>query len=322
MATTAWPLPGGICGTPWRALPSVTLPLAPHTPAFTPGWLKGGPQTRGQRGQSRSAPVDPSVPSAWLQGSAEPQQPGGGHGGGEGREGVKQSWEGGWGGLRMWTWGTTRHSSPCPGPPAPSHTCWPGSLWSQHGATAPSSPADWMPRLGGHPCWGALQNTVSGKQEAGKTRVRHSSPSARLSNSPQLPLRVLPRGLQGCARLSRDPSSATTPVLDADGKALGLGRPLADEVGAAGMGLEQVVCLLPLHVACKPTGRGQNQEAARQGGGGQAGGVMAQEEGERGLAHGVPTRTGRGAWHMAWPQGQERGQPLSQEGDPDAVLAS
>lgn len=40
--------------------------------------------------------------------------------------------------------------------------------------------------------------------------------------------------------------------LDADGKALSLGWPLTDQVGAADVGLQQVVRLLPLHVPCKP----------------------------------------------------------------------
>lgn len=44
-------------------------------------------------------------------------------------------------------------------------------------------------------------------------------------------------------------------VLDAYGEALGLGRPLPDQVGPTGVGFEQVVCLLPLHVACKPRDR-------------------------------------------------------------------
>lgn len=44
--------------------------------------------------------------------------------------------------------------------------------------------------------------------------------------------------------------------LNADGKALGLGRPLPDQVGAADVRLEQVVCLMPLHVPCKPEPRG------------------------------------------------------------------
>lgn len=42
-------------------------------------------------------------------------------------------------------------------------------------------------------------------------------------------------------------------VLDADGEALRLGRPLPDQVGPAGVRLEQVVRLLPLHVARKPS---------------------------------------------------------------------
>lgn len=44
--------------------------------------------------------------------------------------------------------------------------------------------------------------------------------------------------------------------LNADGKALGLSRPLPDQVGATDVGLEQVVSLLPLHVPCKPESRG------------------------------------------------------------------
>lgn len=46
-------------------------------------------------------------------------------------------------------------------------------------------------------------------------------------------------------------------ILDAYGEALSLSRPLPDQVGPAGVGFEQVVCLLPLHVACKPGGTGR-----------------------------------------------------------------
>ena len=41
-------------------------------------------------------------------------------------------------------------------------------------------------------------------------------------------------------------------LLDADSEALSLGWTLSDEVGPAGMRLEQVVRLLPFHVASKP----------------------------------------------------------------------
>lgn len=47
-------------------------------------------------------------------------------------------------------------------------------------------------------------------------------------------------------------SAPRSHILDAYGEALGLGWPLPDQVGPAGMGFEQVVRLLPLHAACKP----------------------------------------------------------------------
>lgn len=40
--------------------------------------------------------------------------------------------------------------------------------------------------------------------------------------------------------------------LDTDGKPFGLCWTLSDEVGPTGMRLEQIVCLLPFHVASKP----------------------------------------------------------------------
>lgn len=46
-------------------------------------------------------------------------------------------------------------------------------------------------------------------------------------------------------------------ILDAYGEALGLGWPLPDQVGPAGVGFKQIVRLLPLHVACKPKGAGK-----------------------------------------------------------------
>ena len=53
--------------------------------------------------------------------------------------------------------------------------------------------------------------------------------------------------------------------LDADGEAFGLSRALPDQVGPADVGLQQVVCLLPLHVPRKPTQRGGR--GGRWGGG-------------------------------------------------------
>lgn len=40
--------------------------------------------------------------------------------------------------------------------------------------------------------------------------------------------------------------------LDANCKSLCLSRPLPDQVGPTGVGFEQIVSLLPLHVPCKP----------------------------------------------------------------------
>lgn len=69
-------------------------------------------------------------------------------------------------------------------------------------------------------------------------RSRFSSPNIR-----EDPLHPLNNGSGGGALLG---------LLDADGEALSLGRALSDEVGPAGMRLEQVVRLLPFHVASKP----------------------------------------------------------------------
>lgn len=72
------------------------------------------------------------------------------------------------------------------------------------------------------------------------------------------------KGTQGNAAVCSSPISPSTPSnskllnyysLNTDGKALGLGRPLPDQVGATDMGLEQVVRLLPLHVPCEPEPR-------------------------------------------------------------------
>lgn len=69
------------------------------------------------------------------------------------------------------------------------------------------------------------------------------------------------KGAQGNAAACSSPISPSTPSnakllnyysLNTDGKALGLGRPLPDQVGATDMRLEQVVRLLPLHVPCEP----------------------------------------------------------------------
>lgn len=63
----------------------------------------------------------------------------------------------------------------------------------------------------------------------------------------------------GCKDVQENARSCSGPVrpgsshsLNADGKALGLSRPLSDQVGAADVGLQQVVRLLPLHVPCEP----------------------------------------------------------------------
>lgn len=63
----------------------------------------------------------------------------------------------------------------------------------------------------------------------------------------------------GCKDVQENARSRSGPVrpgrphsLNADGEPLGLGRPLPDQVGAADVGLQQVVRLLPLHVPCEP----------------------------------------------------------------------
>lgn len=58
---------------------------------------------------------------------------------------------------------------------------------------------------------------------------------------------------RGCG-LHREEVSLTPGrhLLDAYGKALSFRRPLSDQVGPAGVGFEQVVGLLPLHVSGKP----------------------------------------------------------------------